>query len=69
MKNKFQKIIFALLFFSTNIALSQGPDPDNLPGDLNPTDAPVNQYLILVTMASIVFVYCILSKKSRTIKH
>ncbi len=69
MKNKFQSIVFSLLFFSTSIAFAQGPDPDNLPGDPNPTDAPANQYLILIAIASIIFAYCFLSKKSRAIKN
>jgi hypothetical protein len=69
MKNQIQNKFLIAFSLINNVIFAQGPDPDNLPNDLNPTDAPVNQYLILVTMASIVFVYCILSKKSRAIKH
>ncbi len=63
MKNRIQNTVLFAIFLLTNIAIAQGPDPDNLLGDPNPTDAPLNQYLLVLGIASIFFVYRFLNKK------
>jgi hypothetical protein len=53
-------------FFVTNTIFAQGPDPDNLPGDGNPTDAPINQQLVWLLVAAMVFAFVTYQKKMKT---
>ena len=55
----------ALLLFVSMIGLAQGPDPDvPLPGDTNPTDAPLDTNLIWFIAIAVFFVaYKFYSKK------
>jgi hypothetical protein len=64
MKNLIQNSLLFAMFMLTNIALAQGPDPDNLPGDSNPTDAPINQYLLTLMFMALLFVYQFRFKKT-----
>jgi hypothetical protein len=51
------------MLFLAEIMTAQGPDPDNLPGDANPTDAPINQQLVWLAIVSLIFAYFIMTKK------
>jgi hypothetical protein len=66
MKNKIQNILLVATLLLQEIMSAQGPDPDNLPGDSNPTDAPINTYLVFLAMAAIVFCYTFYKRKLRT---
>jgi hypothetical protein len=63
MKNKIQNIFLFAMLFLAEIMTAQGPDPDNLPGDANPTDAPIDQHLVWLLVGALVFVYYNFSKK------
>ncbi len=63
MKNKIQNIVMLLFLTTNSIIFAQGPDPDNLPGDPNPTDAPVNQYILVLGIVALFFVHRFLNKK------
>jgi hypothetical protein len=66
MKNKIQNIFLFAMLFLAEIMTAQGPDPDNLPGDTNPTDAPINQHLVWLLVGALVFVYVQYKKKMKT---
>ena len=54
----------ALLLFVSIIGFAQGPDPDIIPGDQNPTDAPLDTNLIWFIAIAVFFVaYKFYSKK------
>jgi hypothetical protein len=58
MKNYCNKIVLTIVsVLSTLSTFAQGPDPDNLPGDLNPTDAPINNYIVLLALVAICFAF------------
>ena len=57
MINKIQNIfLFAILFIAETIT-AQGPDPDNLPGDGNPTDTPIDANIFLLVLVALLFAY------------
>jgi hypothetical protein len=66
MKNKIQNTFLFAMLFLAEIMNAQGPDPDNLPGDANPTDAPIDANLILLAIAAIVFCYTFYKRKLKT---
>jgi hypothetical protein len=66
MNNKIQNIFLIAMLFLAAMANAQAPDPDNLPGDSNPTDAPINTYLVFLAIAGIVYCYAFYSRKLRT---
>jgi hypothetical protein len=65
MKNKIQNILLLAMLLFAEITIAQGPDPDNLPGDSNPTDAPLDANLVLLAIAGIVFCYAFYKRKLR----
>lgn len=67
MKNKIQNIVLIGMLFLAEIMKAQtSPNPDELPGDVNPMDAPINANLIFLAIAGIIFVYAFLNRKLRT---
>lgn len=66
MKNKIQNILLLAMLLFTEIIIAQVPDPDNLPNESNPTDVPINTYLIFLALAGIVFCYVFLNRKLST---
>ncbi len=68
MKSNFNQIVLAIVLAISNFSIfAQGPDPDNLPGDLNPNDTPINDYLILLGFIAVCFAYYSFAKTKKTV--
>lgn len=66
MKNKTKNNLLLFAIFSTNCLLAQFPDPDApLPGDTNPTDAPLDgiHYVLIVMFFAMAIAFIMLQKK------
>ena len=59
------KTSLAIVFFLISTALFAFPNPDDaVPNDINPTDAPIGQYLFWIAVVAMIFVFCTLNKKA-----
>ena len=66
MKKINNNFVILALFLSHAIAFAQGPDPDTpLPGDTNPTDAPLDamHFIVLLMFVAIAIAFFTIQKK------
>ena len=69
MKKINNNLVILALFLTSAIAFAQGPDPDApLPGDTNPTDAPLDamHFIVLIMFVAIAIAFFTIQKKRKS---
>ena len=69
MKKINNNLVILALFLTSAIAFAQGPDPDTpLPGDTNPTDAPLDgmHFIVLLMFMAIAIAFFTVQKKRKS---